>query len=177
MEAIAIDRVQIRPLSDADGDGLARLIARVWAEYPGCVFDRAVEFPELDAPATHFQRAGGAGWVLVQEGAATLLGSVATAPKAGVPGAWELHKLYLDAELRGTGWAQRLIALAEDFARSRGADAMHLWSDTRFAAAHRFYAKQGYRQMPGDRVLDDLSRSREYAFQKVLDGLGRGQAA
>ena len=41
----------IRPATDGDGDAIADLIEAAFAEYEGCLFDRAAEFPELDAVA------------------------------------------------------------------------------------------------------------------------------
>lgn len=165
---IALTHAAIRPARDSDGDGIAALMARIWADYPGTVFDRATELPELDAPASHYRALGGNIWVLCS-GAGTVLGSVAVTPgEDKAAGEWELHKLYLDHALRGTGWAARLIGVAEDLARASGGHSLGLWTDTRFVAAHRFYTKMGYQRQPGDRLLQDLSASREYAFVKRL---------
>jgi len=167
MTDTAILPLVIRPARDGDGDGIADLIARAWSEYPGTVFDRAAELPELDAPATHFAALGGALWVL-SAGDGVIKGSVGIAPETGEAGLWELHKMYLDPGLRGSGWAARLLARAEAHAVSAGGCAIQLWTDTRFQAAHRFYEKSGYRRLPGERVLQDLSASHEYAFRKDL---------
>lgn len=173
MTGTAILPLVIRPAHDSDGDGIAFLIQRAWSEYPGTVFDRKAELPELDAPATHFAALGGALWVLsTQDG--VIQGSVGIAPETDAAGFWELHKMYLAPDLRGSGWAARLLEQAEAFARKAGGHAVRLWTDTRFHAAHRFYAKHGYRRLPGERVLQDLSASHEYAFHKDLP---RGGAA
>ena len=162
----------IRPATDADGDALAALIEAIWLEYPGVVFDRAAELPELDAPATHYAGIGGALWVL--EGAdGSIAGSVATAPRIAEPGGWELFKLYLAADLRGSGVARALLDLAESHAATAGATHMTLWTDTRFQAAHRFYSRQGYVQGPGTRALHDLSDTIEYPFCKRLKDAAR----
>lgn len=167
MTGSAILSLVIRPARDSDGDGIASLIQRAWSEYPGTVFDRKAELPELDAPATHFAALGGALWVLSAEGG-TVEGSVGIAPEADTAGHWELHKMYLAAGLRGSGWAGRLLAQAEAYVQEAGGHVVQLWTDTRFHAAHRFYAKHGYHRLPGERVLQDLSASHEYAFRKDL---------
>jgi len=173
MTCTAILPLAIRPAHDGDGDGIADLIARAWGEYPGTVFDREAELPELNAPATHFAALGGALWVLgARDG--VVRGSVGIAPdETGEVGLWELHKMYLDPGLRGSGWAARLLARAETHVAAAGGRAIGLWTDTRFQAAHRFYQKSGYRRLPGERVLQDLSASHEYAFRKDLAGACR----
>jgi GNAT superfamily N-acetyltransferase len=76
-------------------------------------------------------------------------------------------KLYVAADQRRQGLARRLTALAEDWARGRGAAAIELWSDTRFTRSHAFYRAQGYTQ-DGERRLQDLSRTTEFRFHKRL---------
>ena len=48
----------IRNAVDADGDSIARLIASVFDEYDGCPFV-SDDFPELAAPASHYERRSG----------------------------------------------------------------------------------------------------------------------
>jgi RimJ/RimL family protein N-acetyltransferase len=42
------------------------------------------------------------------------------------------------------------------------------WTDTRFADAHRLYARLGYERQPEMRDLNDLSNSTEFHFIKQL---------
>jgi putative acetyltransferase len=56
----------------------------------------------------------------------------------------------------------------EEEARSRGAETLELWSDTRFVDAHRLYERLGYVRGEETRELHDLSRSTELYFQKAL---------
>lgn len=155
----------IRPATDADGDRIAALISACFAEYPGCIFDRAAEFPELDAIATHFAGRGGAIWVADEGG--TLAGSLAAAP-AGEPGTIELFKMYVARSARRRGLASALLARAIAFAREREATDVRLWTDTRFRDAHRFYERHGFVRQPGERALHDLSDSREYPYRLRL---------
>jgi hypothetical protein len=62
--------------------------------------------------------------------------------------------------------------MVEAEAATRGARALELWSDTRFADAHRLYARLGYERLPDARELHDLSHSVELHFRKVLRQLG-----
>jgi GNAT superfamily N-acetyltransferase len=154
----------IRPLSDADSPALIELIGTIWRSYPGIVFDVEAELPELKAPASAFAQAGGQGWVAERDG--RVLGSIGVAPSTS-RNLWELLKLYVDRRERRQGIARRLLRVAEDWARERGAISIELWTDTRFIEAHGFYGQQGYRQ-DGLRRLQDLSRTVEYRFYKRL---------
>jgi putative acetyltransferase len=160
------ETVAIREARDADGPALSALIARIFAEYDGCLFV-AEEFPELAAPASHYAAKGGRLWVAetrVGEGH-RLVGSVAVT-KTWLPEVFELFKVYVAADQRGTGLAARLLGTASDFAGSQGATSLTLWSDSRFVAGHRFYAKHGFRRLPGLRALHDVSRTLEFGFRR-----------
>lgn len=149
---------RIRPATDADSAGVIGVIARAYAEYPGCILDVDREEPALRAPATSFDRF----WV-VEEGG-IVGGCVGCA--FGEPA--ELKKLYLDAHLRGRGLGRDLIALVEEAVRAHGARRIELWSDTRFKTAHAVYERCGYRKTGRTRDLHDLSNSTEYHFEKAL---------
>lgn len=156
----------LRPATDRDGPALAALIARSFADYPGCLFVDD-EFPELAAPASHYAAQGGRLFVAEREG--VLVGSLAAAPTP-VPGLAELFKVYVDGAARGSGLAQRLYGEGEALARSLGAREIVLWSDTRFARGHRFYEKLGFVREPVTRYLADASASWEFFFRKALPG-------
>lgn len=154
----------IRPARDGDGTALAALIATTFAEYPGCLF-LDEEFPELKAPATHYQRLGGQ--LFVAEMSGHVIGSLASV-MTPVRGTGELFKVYADARHRGSGLAQRLYAEGEAFLKDRGAREIILWSDTRFTRGHRFYEKLGFVREPVERYLADASASWEFFFRKRL---------
>ncbi len=158
--------LRIRPGSDADGAACGRLIAEVFAEYPGCLF-LLEEFPELAALASHFADRGGRLWVAEAE--AGIIGCIGIDP-APLTDGMELHKLYVARPARGRGLAAALYGVAEAFAREAGAPFMELWSDTRFLDAHRFYERQGFSRLPGRRALDDASNSYEFHYRKRLEG-------
>jgi GNAT superfamily N-acetyltransferase len=154
----------IRPGRDEDEAAYTRLIGEAWAEYPGCVFDVDAELPELHALAKYFAELSGAVWVA--EDAGRIIGMVGVLPDAG--GAWELRKMYVDRAARGTGLAQRLLAVAEAHAVAHGARELFLWTDTRFARAHRFYEAQSLVRDGPLRTVADLSNTIEYRYAKPL---------
>ena len=157
----------IRPATDDDGAAIARLIAGCFAEYEGCLYLDA-EFPELARPASHYAAIGGRLWAAEDAGGA-VVGSLAVFATSD-PTVHEIVKVYLAAPARGRGTAARMLALALDFARGAEAQAVRLWTDTRFADAHRFYERHGFERLPGTRFVGDVSSSWEFSYRKRLGG-------
>jgi putative acetyltransferase len=156
--------IVLRDGTDNDGPALARLIARCFADYPGCLFDRA-EFPELDRPASHYAAIPGRLIVATRDG--TIVGSLAVFG-CQEPDVAELAKVYVEPSLHGSGLAGRLFAAGRDHAVTTGAREIRLWTDTRFVRGHGFYRKLGFVQMPGTRYLHDGSGSWEFPFRLGL---------
>ncbi len=160
---------QLRPARNEDGDAIAALIESAFAEYPGCLFDRAAEFPELDAIASHFAARGGRIWVAEDDGG--VIGSLALAPTGDAdapPGALEITKVYVAARARRRGVARALMDAALAVAATQGAPEVRLWTDTRFLDAHRFYEACGFVRQSGARELHDISATREYPYRLCL---------
>jgi putative acetyltransferase len=166
--------IAIREAEDADSAQVIALIGGVFAEYPGCVLELD-EMPELRAPASAFGARGGRFWVAEDEG--RVVGCAGFKPGSGVrvrgslePGSSsvELCKLYVAAEARRRGLGSALCELVEAEGRGRGAAFVELWSDTRFADAHRLYEKRGYIRGPLTRELHDLSNSVEFYYRLAL---------
>jgi putative acetyltransferase len=156
--------VIIRPVRDADAQGLLGLIALCFAGYPGCFVDPHDDLPDLVQP-TQSKLALEGTFDVVEDARGHVAACVGVDfPK---PDTAELHRLYVRPDLRGQGLAKLLTARMEAFARARGASRMILWSDTRFTTAHALYAKLGY--IRGiTRSLGDVSHSREFFFEKAL---------
>jgi putative acetyltransferase len=158
----------LRPVENRDGPDLARLIARVFSDYPNSPFVEA-EFPELKAPRDHYVgKKCGAMWVVEVEG--VVVGSLAVCP-TDRPDTQEIFKVYLAHAWRGSGLAQALLARAAEAARARGATRIRLWTDTRFHSGHRFYEKAGFARRPVVRFLPDSTNAWEYCFVAPLSDL------
>jgi len=158
----------LRAGRDDDASGFIALIDACWSEYPNCILDVDAEVPELRALAAYFAASGGALWVAEADG--RVIGMAATRP-LGQDSAWEICKVYVALNQRGTGLAHRLLETAEAHARAAGAARLVLWTDTRFEAAHRFYEKRGYVRQGSIRILDDISKSLEFRYTKPVQGL------
>ena len=153
----------ISPATAADVPAIVGLIGRVYAEY-GFVYDPRVEVPDLFDFDAHYAPPRGAFFV-VQEGGA-IVGSVGV--ERLDPHTAELHRLYLDAELRGRGTGRALIETVLAWCRARDIGRLILWSDTRFDLAHRLYRRMSFTQA-GERTLpDDVNNTREYGFARPV---------
>lgn len=158
--------VLIRPGRDSDAAGVIALIGRCWADYPNCILDVEDE-PGLLAPASTYAAQGGPLWVA--EDAGVVIGMVATVPQGG--GDWEVCRVYAHPDLHGTGLGRRLLDTAEAHAAGAGATRLHLWTDTRFDRAHRFYEKRGYVRTGPIRALDGVPDVLEFGYAKPIEGV------
>ncbi|HEY7538945.1 MAG TPA: GNAT family N-acetyltransferase [Methylomirabilota bacterium] len=153
----------VRPAATGDAPGVVDLIGRVYLEY-GFVYVPEVEVPDLFRFDQHYAAPRGA-FFIVREGD-VVVGSVGVERLDDTSA--ELHRLYLDARLRGRGTGRALLEAALDWCRTEEIPRMILWSDTRFDQAHRLYERMGFRRM-GERVLpDDLNQTREYGFERSV---------
>ena len=151
----------IRPGTSDDAPGVVALIGRVFVEYHW-IYDPPTEVPDLLAFDAHYAPPHGAFWV-VRDGA-RLVGSVGV-DRRGTDVA-ELHRLYLDADQRGRGLGEALVGLVLDWCRAQAIARLELWSDTRFAHAHRLYLRLGFHR-DGERTLaGDINDTREYRFER-----------
>jgi len=155
----------IRSARDEDSEGLIRLIDNAFREYPGCILDVDVDMPELRKPASAVKSESGRWWVAEMNG--TVVGSVAVTPEK--ENIIELKKLYVSPLARRKGLGEHLVKLAEDEARNRQAEALILWTDTRFENAHRLYDRLGFVRAPDTRALNDGSNTIEYHYSKELE--------
>lgn len=153
--------IDIRPGLDSDSPGLIELVGGCFAEYEGCKLDLAGIDAALTAPATAFEAEHGRFWVAEVQG--RIIGSIGYAIKDDGRTV-ELKKLYVDSDCRRRGLATKLYGLVYQAAADLGAEAIDLWSDTRFREAHAFYLTKGFGKLGETRYLNDPSETTEYHF-------------
>jgi RimJ/RimL family protein N-acetyltransferase len=156
-------QLMVTAAAAADAAGVIALIGRVFAEY-SFVYDPAVEVADLVRFGAHYEAPRGAFFVVRSGG--LIVGSVGV-ERLDADTA-ELHRLYLDAELRGRRLGRALVEVVLDWCRAHEIRRIILWSDTRFDRAHRLYARMGFVQT-GERDLpDDVNGTREYGFARIV---------
>lgn len=157
------DAPTIAPATGADVPGVVALIGRVYTEY-GFVYDPRVDFPDLLDFDAHYAPPRGAFFVV--RAGEQVVGSVGVECLDARTA--ELHRLYLDAELRGRGTGRALTETVLAWCRTREIGHLILWSDTRFDLAHRLYARMGFTRT-GERTLpEDVNDTREYRFERPV---------
>jgi len=164
----------LRPVVDADADGLLRLVGDAYDEFACGPLDPGEFDADLVAPATSAAARGRRWWVVTDpDGAPAVLASVAHSPLHHLEdgtAAVELHRLYLAPSVRGRGLASALVEGIAAEARRLGATRLVAWSDTRLIAAHARYLAAGFVLSPGSRELHDPAGTTEVRFDLVLDG-------
>jgi putative acetyltransferase len=139
-------------------------MAAAFAEHPGCIFVPE-ENSELARFASAYAARGGAAWVAEAGGA--VVGSLAVAPTT-VPARFELFKVYVAAAARGRGLAALMLEEARAFVAARGGCVLELFTDTRFHGGHRFYERQGFVRVPGERWLGAADGAWERHYVRAL---------
>jgi putative acetyltransferase len=150
------------PATAADAPDVLALLARIWREYD-FVWAPQIEFPDLFAFDESYAAPRGAFWV-VRDDAGRVVGCVGV-DRVDARTA-EIHRVYLDAHLRGRGLGRLLVETALEWARRHGFARMVLWSDTRFTQSHRLYERMGFTRLSERTLPDDPNDSREYRFER-----------
>jgi putative acetyltransferase len=154
--------VTVVPASRADAPGVIDLIGRVFVEY-GWIWDPATEVPDL-LRWTAYEPPHGAFFVIREDG--RVVGSVGVDRTEGDVA--ELHRLYLDAGLRGRGLGDALVETILGWCREHGVARLVLWSDTRFVHAHRLYLRHGFHQAGERELPEDVNQTRELRFERMV---------
>jgi putative acetyltransferase len=150
------------PATRADAPDVLALLARIWQEY-NFVWAPEIEFPDLFAFDDYYVAPHGAFWV-VRDGPTRVVGCVGV-DRVDTDTA-EIHRVYLDAHLRGRGLGRVLVETALAWARQHGFARMVLWSDTRFTQSHRLYDRMGFVRLGERTVPNDPNDSREFRFER-----------
>ena len=151
---------RIREYAAEDRDAVVRLVGDVLAEYGFSVAVGGIK-EDLDGALERYAGARAGFWVA--ELAGEIVGTVAVRPKEGAT--CEIKRLYLRADMRGSGLGRSLYAHAESFARTAGYDRIWLESSRRFVKAHRLYEKNGFV------LVEEIDNDWEdNVYEKTLEG-------
>jgi GNAT superfamily N-acetyltransferase len=163
MSGVQDREIAIEPARPSDAPAVVALIGRVFAEY-GFSWDPALEVPDLLDFDRRYAGSAGAFWVARLDG--RVVGSVGV--ERLPDGQAELHRLYLDATLRGRGVGRALVETVLGWCRHAGVHRLTLWSDTRFDRAHRLYERMGFRQTAERELVDDPNDTREFGYERAV---------
>jgi GNAT superfamily N-acetyltransferase len=163
MAAMTASPIVIEPARAADAPAVIDLIGRVFAEYD-FLWDPVTEVPDLYDLERRYGGTVGAFWVARLGG--RVVGSVGVERLPG--GSAELHRLYLDATLRGRGVGRALVEAVLGWCRAAGVARLTLWSDTRFDRAHRLYEGMGFKKTGERDIPGDPNDTREFGYERPV---------
>jgi GNAT superfamily N-acetyltransferase len=163
MDRVNPHAIVIEPARGDDAPAIIALIGRVFAEYE-FIWDPSTEVPDLFQLERRYARPAGAFWVARLAG--EVVGSVGV--ERLPDGRAELHRLYLDATLRGRGVGRALVETVLEWCREAGIGRLTLWSDTRFDRAHRLYEGMGFTKTGERELPDDPNDTREFAYERAV---------
>jgi GNAT superfamily N-acetyltransferase len=157
------EAIVIEPAQASDVPAVIALIGRVFAEYRFS-WDPTLEVPDLFDFDRRYAGSAGAFWIARLGN--HVVGSVGV--ERLPDGRAELHRLYLDAALRGRGVGRALVDAVLGWCREAGIRQLTLWSDTRFDRAHRLYERMGFRQTGERELADDPNDTREFGYERAV---------
>jgi len=153
------------PFAEHHSGEVLHVIGSTFAEYR-MVFDpTGYDADLLDIPR-HYLDAGGSFVVLVD--GERVIGTAAGVPRDDVT--YEIKRVYLLPGYRGRGYGRALVEHILAQAAELGCRAVIAWSDVRLTLAHQVYERLGFERFD-ERTTDDIERSREYGFRKLLDSV------
>jgi N-acetylglutamate synthase-like GNAT family acetyltransferase len=136
--------IRIVPFSSEHADGVVSLILPIQQAEFGIPITLDAQ-PDLKAIPAFYQRADGNFWVALDGG--RVVGTVALLDIGDHQAA--LRKMFVAATHRGPehGVASQLLGTLVAWCRARDVGAVYLGTTARFLAAHRFYEKNGFREI------------------------------
>jgi putative acetyltransferase len=146
------ESLQLRTATESDVPGIIALVDAAYREYGERVH---MNDADRDLLTAHIDYAAQGGEFVVLVDRERVVGTHAVVPLPEQPGVCTFRRLYLASELRGIGAGDRLMQWALDRAAELGFRRVEFWSDTRFARAHRFFARYGFQRDGRTRTMHD----------------------
>ena len=164
--------IAIVPFSKEHQQGVVDTILPIQTQEFGVPITLADQPDLLDIPG-FYQRGNGQFWVAVYEG--WVVGTLALLDIGNREGA--LRKMFVQAAFRGRehGVSGNLLATLLAWAASRKLHAIYLGTTERFLAAHRFYERNGFTEIPAAELppaFPVMAVDRKF-YRRLLDG-GQG---
>jgi len=141
--------VRIVPFSPEHADGVLSVILPIQQMEFGIPITREDQ-PDLADIASFYQRGDGNFWVALADD--TVVGTIGLLDIGRCEGA--LRKMFVAAGRRGpeNGVARGLLETLLAWCRARGLRQIYLGTTAAFLAAHRFYEKNGFREIGRDEL-------------------------
>ncbi|AWL29078.1 GNAT family N-acetyltransferase [Acinetobacter defluvii] len=137
----------LRPIQPQDNPQIAHIIREVSKEF-GLAAESgfAVADPILDELSEVYTHPHSQYWVITDE-QGQVFGGGGLSPLQGDATILEIQKMYFLPEIRGLGFARKILELAFDFTQQQGFKACYLETTSQLQQAVKLYEKLGFQHL------------------------------
>lgn len=138
----------IREIQQTDNAAIAKVIRDIFHELDAPKVGTAYADPILDTLYEVYQEPRSVYYVVENEGG--VVGGCGVAPlENGDDSVCELQKMYFAPEIRGTGYAEKIIEKCLEFAKAQGFEICYLETLAFMTAAQKLYKRIGFENING----------------------------
>ena len=138
----------IREIQQKDNESIAKVIRDIFHELDAPKVGTAYADPILDTLYEVYQEPRSVYYVVENEGG--VVGGCGVAPlENGDDSVCELQKMYFAPEIRGTGYAEKIIEKCLEFAKVKGFEVCYLEILAFMTAAQKLYKRIGFENICG----------------------------
>lgn len=138
----------IREIQQKDNESIAKVIRDIFHELDAPKVGTAYADPILDTLYEVYQAPRSKYYVVEKEG--KVVGGCGVAPlENGDTEVCELQKMYFAPEIRGTGFAEKIIEKCLEFAKTQGFEICYLETLSFMTTAQKLYKRIGFENIDG----------------------------
>lgn len=138
----------IREIQQTDNAAIAKVIRDIFHELDAPKVGTAYADPILDTLYEVYQEPRSIYYVVEHDG--KVVGGCGVAPlENGDASVCELQKMYFAPEIRGTGYAEKIIEKCLEFAKAKGFEICYLETLAFMTAAQKLYKRIGFENIDG----------------------------
>lgn len=140
--------MQIRKIKKEDNPQIAKVIRAIFHELDAPKVGTAYADPILDTLFEVYQMPRSVYYVVENEG--KVVGGCGVAPlENGEVAVCELQKMYFAPEIRGTGYAEKIIEKCLEFAKAQGFELCYIETLSFMTTAQKLYKRIGFENING----------------------------
>ena len=138
----------IREIQQKDNESIAKVIRAIFHELDAPKVGTAYADPILDTLYEVYQAPRSVYYVVEHDG--KVVGGCGVAPlENGDDSVCELQKMYFAPEIRGTGYAEKIIEKCLEFAKTQGFEICYLETLSFMTTAQKLYKRIGFENICG----------------------------
>lgn len=138
----------IREIQQKDNESIAKVIRDIFHELDAPKVGTAYADPILDTLYEVYQAPRSIYYVVEKEG--KVVGGCGVAPLENADASvCELQKMYFAPEIRGTGYAEKIIEKCLEFAKTQGFEICYLETLSFMTTAQKLYKRIGFENIDG----------------------------